>query len=193
MPPRRTPADYRALAEARGLRWLGPEVAGTRAKTTWTCPQGHEWRTTYASVRAGSGCPICAGNAPKTPEDYVALAERRGFRWLGPVVPNNCTPTGWQCPRGHQWQTPYASVRSGTNCPICVGNRRKTPDDYRALAESRGLRWIGPEVGDVFTPTGWECRQGHRWQTAYQNIRRAGSCPACHPEAGGRGRRRKKD
>ncbi len=70
-------------------------------------------------------------------------------------------------------------------------SRRKTPDDSLAprsaqrcagdheIAEARDVRWLGPEVPNVFTPTTWECPQGHRWQSAYQNLRRGSGCPQC--------------
>ena len=84
MPRKRTPADYHALAEKRGFHWLGPEVPNVDTRTAWECGFGHRWEATHSNLRRGSGCPFCAGVAPKTPADYHALAEERGFRWLGP-------------------------------------------------------------------------------------------------------------
>ena len=110
MPPRKTPTDYRALAEKRGFRWLGPEVANNRTKTRWECSQGHQWEAVYSSIQQGSDCPFCVGVAPKTPADYHALAEERGFRWLGPEVPNVRIKTGWRCDEGHDWESTYNSI-----------------------------------------------------------------------------------
>jgi hypothetical protein len=143
---RKTPADYHALAEKRGFRWLGLKVPGVRAKTTWECEDGHQWQASFDSVRRGSGCPVCAGNLPKEPADYHAIAEKRGFRWLGPEVPNTQTRTDWKCAQGHQWQGRYGDIQQGKGCPICGGRLRKEPADYHALADKRGFRWLGPEV-----------------------------------------------
>jgi very-short-patch-repair endonuclease len=58
---------------------------------------------------------------PKTPDDYHALAEERGYRWLGPEVPNVRTKTNWECEKGHRWEAVYANVKhAGSGCPICV-------------------------------------------------------------------------
>ena len=79
----KTQADYRALAEERGFLWLGPSVSNTHTKTLWQCPKGHQWQTAYRAIRQGAGCPVCAGNARKTPAAYRDLAAKHGFIWLG--------------------------------------------------------------------------------------------------------------
>jgi very-short-patch-repair endonuclease len=55
----KTPEDYHALAAERGFQWLGPEVPNTQTKTWWECERGHRWEAVYASIRAGTGCPVC--------------------------------------------------------------------------------------------------------------------------------------
>lgn len=57
--------------------------------------------------------------------------------------------------------------------------RRRTPDDYHALAKERGFVWLGPEVPNIRTKTGWQCEQGHRWQARYDDVRRVTGCPYC--------------
>ena len=117
---RKIPADYHALARERGFRWPGPEVANTRTGTTWECKRGHRWQARYNTLQKGAGCPVCAGNAPKTPADYRALAQARGFRWLGPKAANARTKTGWQCAEGHRWMARYSNFRQGSGCPVCA-------------------------------------------------------------------------
>ena len=89
-------------------------------KTNWECGYGHGWEAPYNSIRQGYGCPFCAGLAPKTPVDYHTLAEERGFRWLGPVVPNTSTKTSWECEQGHRWEARYGDIQQGGGCPVCV-------------------------------------------------------------------------
>jgi very-short-patch-repair endonuclease len=175
----KVPADYQVLAEQRGFRWLGPEVPNVRTKTWWQCEEGHRWEAVYASIHRGTGCPSCAGLAPKTPEDYHILAGQRGFRWLGPEVPNISTKTAWECEEGHCWEACYNDIRNGYGCPFCAGVVPKTPEDYHVLAKRRGFRWLGPEVRNIHTKTRWECKEGHRWQTRYHDIHQGQGCPVC--------------
>lgn len=115
----------------------------------------------------------------KTPADYRVLAQQHGFRWLGSPVPDTQAKTTWRCPLGHRWQASYNTIRQGHGCPVCAGVARKTPADYRVLARQRGLRWLGPEVRNSQTKTGWQCAQGHRWQTTYNRIQQGRGCPLC--------------
>ncbi len=139
-----TAEDFRALAEARGWRWLGPEVNNS-TKTGWECEQGHQWRAPYNNLSSGSGCPRCAGKAPRTPDDYHALAQERGFRWLGPEVGRVDKSTEWECKRGHKWQACFRNIQQGGGCPHCYGNTPLTAADFHALGQSRGWKWMGPE------------------------------------------------
>jgi len=182
---KKIPADYHAIAEKYGFRWLGPEVPNTRIKSKWKCKQDHQWEVSYSSIQQGSGCPFCTGKARKTPADYYALAEKRGFRWLGPQVRNVMTKTKWECKQGHQWETRYCDIQQGSGCVFCAKGGRKLPSDYYALAEKRGFRWLGPEVPNIATRTRWECKQGHQWEARYHSIEQGTSCPFC-------GKRRRK-
>jgi len=176
--------DYEALAKVRGLRWVGVELVSTRMKTKWECPCGHKWEAEYNGIQQGGGCPRCAPQAPKRPNDYRALAQSKGFEWLGPEVPNNATKTKWRCQYGHEWKAGYGNIKQGCGCPHCAGNGSKKPSDYFALAQSRGFEWLGPEVSNSETRTGWRCQRGHEWEAVYGSIRRGSGCPACNTSRG---------
>jgi len=57
--------------------------------------------------------------------------------------------------------------------------KKKQSKDYELLAESRGFRWLGPEVRTTKTLTTWECPKGHQWQAIYNNIQQGRDCPRC--------------
>jgi len=180
---RKLPEDYRLLASEHGLTWIGPEVPNTNTKTTWQCEEGHQWESTYGNVYMGHGCPYCAGKAPKTPEDYHALAKEKGFEWVGPPVRKTSIKTTWRCSEGHEWETSYGNIYMGHGCPYCSGSRRLTEEHYHELADSRGFRWLGPCVRNNRTKTTWECSSGHQWQAPYNSIRRGLGCPHCAQRA----------
>ena len=119
----------------------------------------------------------------KLPEDYHKLAQEKDFEWLGPKVFNTHTKTWWRCSKGHKWEAIYDSLRDGTGCPFCAGNKPKKPTDYCRLAEKMGLKWLGPQVSSVRDKTGWECSRGHTWEAAYSTIQQGHRCLRCSGKA----------
>lgn len=189
MPAKLTPEHYRQLAASRGYVWLGTEVINNRTKTLWRCELGHEWLMPYDNLQQGQSCPTCSREHQyemrrRKPEDYHALAEQRGFKWVGLIAKNSKTPTEWECSFGHRWLTSFESIREGCGCPICTrqhqnDGRRKLPDDFRQLADKSGFVWIGEYPGNVHQPTLWRCLQGHEWLASYDDVRSGHGCPYC--------------
>ncbi len=179
MPAKKTGDDYRKLACSRGFEWCGDTIATTHTLTLWRCAEGHEWSATYGNIRNGSGCPHCAGNGPKTEQDYRALADLRAIEWLGSFPKTTKDKTNWRCAEGHEWLAPYNYISSGTGCPHCAGNIPKTEQDYHSLASERGFRWVGEFPSGANAPTRWQCHQGHEWETSYGNIGQGTGCPHC--------------
>lgn len=123
----KTARDYYDIAEERGFLWLGVQVPKkVNIKTGWECFLGHRWETTYNKIQQGKGCPRCAGNFPKTTDDYYALARKRGFKWYGPPVSSVDQKTEWGCLSGHRWYARYSSISGrGSGCPICFRESMK--------------------------------------------------------------------
>jgi hypothetical protein len=115
----------------------------------------------------------------KVPKDYHDLAKERGYKWIGPEVPNIRTKTGWQCQKGHQWQAIYNNIRKSKRCPICFGRKKKTKDDYTILAQKRGFVYLGPDPKNTSTPYPWRCKVGHEWKAAYRDINKGSGCRKC--------------
>lgn len=67
---RESEAVYHATAEAAGIKWLGPPVAGVMEKTWWECPNGHKWQAKQLNIRHGTRCPEC--------QDYLNGARLSG-------------------------------------------------------------------------------------------------------------------
>lgn len=123
--------------------------------------------------------PSTHTRARKLPNEYVLLASKRGFSWLGPEVSNAHLKTNWKCQFGHQWSANYNNINSGKGCPYCAGVARKTPDDYHKLAKQRGFYWVGEFVNSVLFKTTWKCNSGHKWLSAYSSIQQGAGCPHC--------------
>lgn len=183
MTRRLTSHHYEALARKHQLEWLGEEAPkNILEKTPWRCSEGHRWEIPYRNIKYdGSGCPYCAGLAPRKVEDYHALAKQRGFEWLGPPVKNVRTKTHWRCGDSHTWFATYKSLQQGAGCPECAGVQRKTEVEYHALAKQRSFVWLGPMVENTQTKTQWQCSVGHTWLATYGSIYQRRHCPICAP------------
>ena len=179
---RRTPEHYHELAESRGFKWTGSiEPRNNSTKTTWLCNQNHEWSAGYSQIQQGFGCPYCSGRARKTPQDYIKLAEKRGFFWIGEFPHTVNELTTWQCQSGHVWNAKYSNIYSGRNCPYCAGKARKTLNDYYLLASQNEIEWISEVLPEaVNEPTNWRCLScEYEWKTSWSHISQGTGCPKC--------------
>jgi hypothetical protein len=177
---RKTIDDYHALAANHNIKWVGIYPRSNKVKTTWECLAGHRWDSPYKLIARGHLCPYCAGNARKKPDDYHILAAQKGIKWVGETATNSETKTAWECSQGHVWETTYWIISTSTICcPQCVGNTKKTSEDYHNLALERGFIWTGSEANSVDDKTTWRCRLGHEWKTRYSVIARGCGCPQC--------------
>lgn len=180
----KTAKDYSDLANSKNLQWWGPQVKNIKVHTLWSCKFDHFWWGSFNGIQQGHGCPICgrlkqANSKRKKPKDYHILATRRGFKWLGPEALYTNSKTWWECSKGHKWEGRFNSIQHGIGCPFCAGLAPKIPEDYHALAKAHGFKWIGPEVPNIMTKTGWECSESHRWKKEYNSIRNGSGCPYC--------------
>ena len=181
MSKRKTEQDYHDLAKRRGFKWIGKELPlTTMYSTVWECCLNHQWKTRYNDIKEGKGCPICFRNSFKSLDDYHSLAEQRGFKWVGHILPKNTSErTLWECKEGHLWQAPYYSLLSPRGCPVCARAIPRTKNDYHTLAEQKGFSWVGDLPKNTCVKTTWCCNDGHQWDTSYQSIRRDTGCPVC--------------
>ncbi len=187
------PEDYVAAAEKYGYTWMGPEVRTSAVKTWWRCKCGHEWQ---ASLNALKGCMKCSKKhvfkmLRNGPSEYHELADACGLEWIGPEVENSSTPTNWKCNSGHEFSASYSSLRRGRKCHRCrldkhSDTRRIKPEQYHAIAEQRGYKWLGPEVSRSTVKTGWLCPNGHVWFTTRDTIAKGANCPECQGLVNGR-------
>lgn len=117
----KTEDDYTLLATNRGFEWVGTFPKTTTHKTIWRCSAGHLWDATYHHIRVGKGCPTCYKiKTVITDQQYTALAEKRGFLWIGSRPKRTDEKTKWRCEHGHKWDAAYQNIKSGTGCPTCA-------------------------------------------------------------------------
>jgi hypothetical protein len=92
------------------------------------------------------------------------------------IPQNTHAPTTWMCPKGHFTER---SLHTMQGCSVCTGRMRKTADDYHAMAASRGLEWLGPEVARARDLTNWKCSKGHVCKSTYNKLQQGRGLYCC--------------
>src|ERR1700730_17593975 len=106
------------------------------------------------------------------PVELHRIAAHRGGGCLSSRYVKIMALLRWRCAFGHRWQSSLASIiRRNTWCPACAGNRKLELKDLCRLARKRGGKRLSREYVNGRTPLVWECRYGHRWRAAAEQIK----------------------
>jgi hypothetical protein len=115
--------EYKVVGESNKITFIGKKVPENSFIRTnnWKCKLGHTFRSCYNKVKQNKGCPHCAGNFPKTIEDYRTVGLVRNIGFIDTVIPESVnTPTdGWVDRYGHRWRASFSSINQGSGCPQC--------------------------------------------------------------------------
>ncbi|MGH2862738.1 MAG: zinc-ribbon domain-containing protein, partial [Solirubrobacteraceae bacterium] len=110
-------------------------TAGSHRRAWWRCAANprHLWRAEVRNrVRAGSGCPYCAGKRATPETSLAAVAVELAGQWhpdrngdLSPadVLPQSNRMVWWRCADGHEWEARVANRSRGSACPRCAAVR----------------------------------------------------------------------
>jgi hypothetical protein len=119
-----TLAEIQADAARRGGRCVSETYVDSLTLMEWECAQGHRWKAVPHAIRQGHWCKKCADERLRFPVQAVQeVAASRGGQCLS-AYSNSQTKLEWQCGNGHQWWATFASVKQGSWCPQCKGDRR---------------------------------------------------------------------
>ena len=137
--------ELQIIAQNKGGEFLSPKIVNSKTNLKWKCAKGHTWLATPNSVKNGTWCLICSGNAPFTIEELQVIAKDRGGECLSKKYSYNKN-LQWKCTEGHTWLATAKSVRSGRWCKICQNKlggekQRLKRDEFlsRALATHESL------------------------------------------------------
>ncbi len=132
----------------------------------------------------------------RVPESaYYAVAQERGFEFVGPYTGSVMARAEWRCQHGHTWKATYNNVATKhSGCPRCYFDslkgrplrnlpkehpNRKLQSDYIAMGQERGVVYLSGYTGRVRDYVMWQCEHGHRFQASYHKIRQGRGCPRC--------------
>ena len=162
--------------KSRGIKLTG-HYTGARDKTTFRCPEGHQWMATPDSVARRNGCPHCAGKAPLSKEIVNQRLESRGIKLIG-HYDGAMKKTLFQCPEGHEWLAIPNSVMSGNGCPHCAGNAPLSKKIINEKFAERGILIVSEYTGARAKST-FRCSEGHEWLARPYNVMGGRGCPTC--------------
>jgi hypothetical protein len=114
------------------------------------------------------------------------LAESRGGKCISEEYIDGKTKLEWSCGQHSWWATPF-HVKQGTWCPECYQINRqfyprekRTIEDMRLLAESRGGKCLSQEYELGTKKLLWECSIcKNKWWTSANTVCQGSWCPAC--------------
>jgi hypothetical protein len=89
----------------------------------------------------------------------------------------------WRCAAGHEWDAQAQNIRRGKWCLICSGKKRKTIEEMRALAETRGGECVSRRYKNMSTKLLWRCGRRHRWKARPHLVQLGQWCPRCANES----------
>ncbi len=181
---RKTIEDLQALATERGGSCLSEVYKGALTKHAWVCSKGHKWEAVHNSIRLGSWCPFCAGNAKPSIEEMQTIAEERGGQCLSGAYINSQTKLQWVCSEGHQWEATPNKIKNGRWCPKCYNAtrgdfRRLSIDEMVQIASDRGGRCLSEVYVNTRTKLKWECSEGHQWVALPSDVIKGSWCREC--------------
>ncbi|MDE2425692.1 MAG: hypothetical protein KGO96_07280 [Elusimicrobia bacterium] len=177
--------DCHQLAASRKGKFLSNEYINSQTRYLWGCDVcNNVWKNSYANIKAGQWCKICAINNRRITEDDFKEALKnlnKNGEFLELVIIKNKTLGKIQCnlDRNHIFIITYTDLKRGRWCKWCANNVNKTKEDAIKLAESRGFEFKSDVFKNVDTKYPWNCGKHPDWEASYDKIRQGEGCPYC--------------
>ena len=170
------------LAISKGGQCLSEIYTGTHEKLKWKCNVcNNVWEATANNVKIGTWCPRCTHKEKLTLLQMKDLAISRDGECLSSAYINADTNLLWKCNVcGEKWEAVPYNIKLGTWCPKCSGLKKKTIEEMRELAITKGGKCLSDKYTNCFSNLLWECEDCNRtWEATPANVIRGTWCPYC--------------
>jgi len=114
--------------------------------------------------------------------DMQQAAAKFGGACLSTAYEGLRTRMRWRCAAGHEWDAQGQNIRRGKWCLRCSGKMRKTIEEMRGLAKSRGGQCLSRAYKNMSTKLTWRCEREHRWMARPHLVQLGQWCPVCANE-----------
>ncbi|MCK4139995.1 hypothetical protein HFK85_21860 [Ralstonia pseudosolanacearum] len=186
------------MAAERGGVCLDDDYLGPEVRHRMRCQHGHEWQALGRKLLEGSWCHSCARetiNAKRRAngwhiEDLQAKAQEHGGRCLSTEYLGPLERYELECAHGHRWSSVGAELMRGTWCRLCahreMSHKKTDPEGLariRAAAQAKGGICLDETYLGQAARYRFQCKEGHVWITAGQNILNGAWCRQCFAES----------
>lgn len=145
-----------------------------RSRVRVRCASGHEWTTAARKLWLGHWCPVCAGRARYSLDEFRVLAKKRGGLCLSTRYEGIGASLTFRCAAGHEFRVTARRLRAGRWCHACA-----QLESYQRIVEARGGVLLTERYEGPTHPVRVRCASGHVWSATIGAIRRGTWCPQC--------------
>jgi hypothetical protein len=172
--------DARRSAEEHGGQCGSKEYLGIHSNLNWQCASGHVWESSFARIRVGCWCPVCAGNKKHSIGDCHKTAMKNSGKCLSETYVNANQKMLWSCESGHVWESKYSHVLAGRWCAKCARERRRNGTKAcHKLAKVHDGEYLSNSYTNSKDNIKWRCKNGHEWLASYSNVKAGKWCAKC--------------
>lgn len=180
---------FNKIAKKKGGQCLSVQYINMQNKLKFQCIDGHIWESLPQPIQKGSWCPYCCGRYISL-EDVQKIAISKGGKLISKKYINNREKLIWECSKGHRWKASFGSVQprkksnnKGSWCPICNGTPKKTIQEMKQIAKSKGGKCLSRIYIGSNSKLKWKCENGHMWESTPSKVLNGKTwCPICSRE-----------
>jgi len=167
-------------AKGKGGKCLSAEYKNALSKLEWECKEGHIWSVTPNQVlNNDTWCAQCVKVAKLSIEICQEYAESKKGKCLSIEYINSKTKLEWECEEKHTWFATPSNIFFSTWCPQCCSNFKKTIEECKDYAESKGGECLSVEYINSKTKLLWKCGCGYIWEATPGHVLTGTWCPLC--------------
>lgn len=190
---------FKKIAADKGGKCLSENYSNQKDRLLFECKKGHQWYAAAGKVKVGDWCRKCSYEviSKKNKLDIEILKEialNKGGSLLSTTYVKANKKLLWECKEKHQWWSTAQNIRAGNWCKKCSSEKaaehlKKNIDDCKNLAAQNEGFCLSETYINSQTNLLWQCKNGHKWQATFANVRKGTWCKICSRKKAGIKRR----
>lgn len=135
----------------------------------------------WGHLKYGHWCPYCDGQIVNEKEVRAFIEKKEGkiidenWKYI-----NKRTKIPIICKKDHQWNVCWEDLKSGRNCPYCVGHTVDENEAKAFIINKGGILGLNWKYIDSTTKFWVKCKEcNHSWETHWNVIQQGHWCPHC--------------